>query len=470
MALEKLKRQLTDAEAALEARKKPPEDTGPRIVGEGLFIDEWVEMDNKKLLDLIKGFSEQSRKVEELRQKVSLIKSKMCCAYDLYRFHEDCCKSDDVLLRTSVALFEDSVNSKLCSHMEPSMENGKFLKLVEDIVGFSSSDLDVSIIPNVKDEKILVNKVDENSLNVSCGKKYCIGDDNVQFEDSGKNKEVSFEKESSMLDEWNCFETNDGDYMEGGLFKSKVLVSTKDKESISNKTRFARGYGCSDPYVKEEKELVAIHGGSGFDLNLYDITQFELSALVVNMVVDLLCDYEAKLRGHSMKFWFIPTSISRPYLEEGAIKDPTNLRRWVGDISVCEKIFMPLLAMRHWLLAIVSIIDESVYVYDDLRVVTPALGLEIISDFLVILDLAFPNAFSIHLGRSFKFEKFIIMQKPFHKKQCVDYDCGIYVIQLMRAAYTNGQICVHGHQTMERVVVSLAIILSSLNKMRLALK
>ncbi|KAF4404758.1 hypothetical protein G4B88_006144 [Cannabis sativa] len=410
---------------------------GGKSVGNEI-LKEAVEMDNKKLLDLIKGFSEQSRKVEELRQKVSLIKSKICCAYDLYRFHEDCCKSDDVLLRTSVALFEDSVNSKLCSHMEPSMEKSKFLKLVEDIVGFSSSDLDVSIIPN--------------------------------FEDSGKNKEVSFEKESSMLDEWNCFETNDGDYMEGGLFKSKVLVSTKDKESISNKTRFARGYGCSDPYVKEEKELVAIHGGFRFDLNLYDITQFELSALVVNMVVDLLCDYEAKLRGHSMKFWFIPTSISRPYLEEGAIKDPTNLRRWVGDISVCEKMFMPLLAMRHWLLTIVSIVDESVYVYDDLRVVTPALGLEIISDFLVILDLAFPNAFSIHLGRSFKFEKFIIMQKSFHKKQCVDYDCGIYVKQLMRAAYTNGQICVHGHQTMERVVVSLAIILSSLNKMRLALK
>ncbi|KAL5976251.1 Vesicle-associated protein 4-2 [Asimina triloba] len=40
-ALEKLKRQLAEAEAALEARKKPPEDTGPRIVGEGLVIDEW---------------------------------------------------------------------------------------------------------------------------------------------------------------------------------------------------------------------------------------------------------------------------------------------------------------------------------------------------------------------------------------------------------------------------------------------
>ncbi|KAM7525153.1 hypothetical protein LguiA_015055 [Lonicera macranthoides] len=42
-ALEKLKRQLAEAEAALEARKKPLEDTGPKIIGEGLVIDEWKE-------------------------------------------------------------------------------------------------------------------------------------------------------------------------------------------------------------------------------------------------------------------------------------------------------------------------------------------------------------------------------------------------------------------------------------------
>ncbi|PKU78430.1 Vesicle-associated protein 4-1 [Dendrobium catenatum] len=41
--LEKLKRQLAEAEAALEARKKPAGDSGPRIVGEGLVIDEWKE-------------------------------------------------------------------------------------------------------------------------------------------------------------------------------------------------------------------------------------------------------------------------------------------------------------------------------------------------------------------------------------------------------------------------------------------
>jgi hypothetical protein len=41
-AMEKLKLQLAEAEAALEARKKPPPDTGPRVVGEGLVIDEWV--------------------------------------------------------------------------------------------------------------------------------------------------------------------------------------------------------------------------------------------------------------------------------------------------------------------------------------------------------------------------------------------------------------------------------------------
>ncbi|KAI4322617.1 hypothetical protein L6164_022294 [Bauhinia variegata] len=42
-AMDKLKRQLAEAEAALEARKKPIEETGPRIVGEGLVIDEWKE-------------------------------------------------------------------------------------------------------------------------------------------------------------------------------------------------------------------------------------------------------------------------------------------------------------------------------------------------------------------------------------------------------------------------------------------
>jgi hypothetical protein len=40
--LEKLNTQLAEAEAALEARKKPPEENGPKIVGEGLVIDEWV--------------------------------------------------------------------------------------------------------------------------------------------------------------------------------------------------------------------------------------------------------------------------------------------------------------------------------------------------------------------------------------------------------------------------------------------
>ncbi|KAK6124458.1 hypothetical protein DH2020_041807 [Rehmannia glutinosa] len=49
-ALEKLKRQLAEAEAELEARKKPSEDTGPKFIGEGLVIDEWFlteeEMDH----------------------------------------------------------------------------------------------------------------------------------------------------------------------------------------------------------------------------------------------------------------------------------------------------------------------------------------------------------------------------------------------------------------------------------------
>lgn len=42
-AMEKLKQQLAEAEAAIVARKKPPEETGPPVVGEGLVIDEWKE-------------------------------------------------------------------------------------------------------------------------------------------------------------------------------------------------------------------------------------------------------------------------------------------------------------------------------------------------------------------------------------------------------------------------------------------
>lgn len=49
-ALEKLKRQLAEAEAALEVRKKPPAaDTEPKVVGEGLVIDEWKERREKYL-------------------------------------------------------------------------------------------------------------------------------------------------------------------------------------------------------------------------------------------------------------------------------------------------------------------------------------------------------------------------------------------------------------------------------------
>ncbi|XP_028061811.1 vesicle-associated protein 4-1-like [Camellia sinensis] len=48
-ALEKLKRQLAEAEAAQEEHKKPLADTGPRVVGEGLVIDEWKERREKYL-------------------------------------------------------------------------------------------------------------------------------------------------------------------------------------------------------------------------------------------------------------------------------------------------------------------------------------------------------------------------------------------------------------------------------------
>jgi hypothetical protein len=49
--LEKLRKQLAEAEAALEERKKPPEDSAPRLVGEGLVIDEWIKRREKYLAE-----------------------------------------------------------------------------------------------------------------------------------------------------------------------------------------------------------------------------------------------------------------------------------------------------------------------------------------------------------------------------------------------------------------------------------
>jgi hypothetical protein len=48
-ALEKLKCQLAEAEVAVETHKKTPVDTGPRVAGEGLVIDEWKERREKYL-------------------------------------------------------------------------------------------------------------------------------------------------------------------------------------------------------------------------------------------------------------------------------------------------------------------------------------------------------------------------------------------------------------------------------------
>lgn len=42
-ALEKLRLQLAEANAAVEARKRAPEDEDPEILREGLVIDEWKE-------------------------------------------------------------------------------------------------------------------------------------------------------------------------------------------------------------------------------------------------------------------------------------------------------------------------------------------------------------------------------------------------------------------------------------------
>ncbi|CAN1239264.1 Vesicle-associated protein 4-1 [Linum grandiflorum] len=67
-ALEKLNRQLAEAEADLEARKKPPVETGPKVIGEGLVIDEWV-------MDRIHIHIKERREKYLARQQVGAVDS-----------------------------------------------------------------------------------------------------------------------------------------------------------------------------------------------------------------------------------------------------------------------------------------------------------------------------------------------------------------------------------------------------------
>ncbi|XP_047973317.1 vesicle-associated protein 4-1-like [Salvia hispanica] len=48
-ALEKLERQLAEADAAIETRKKPRANAGPKMIGEGHVIEEWRERREKYL-------------------------------------------------------------------------------------------------------------------------------------------------------------------------------------------------------------------------------------------------------------------------------------------------------------------------------------------------------------------------------------------------------------------------------------
>ncbi|KAG6385505.1 hypothetical protein SASPL_154341 [Salvia splendens] len=48
-ALEKLERQLAEADAAIETRKKPRANAGPKMIAEGLVLDEWRERREKYL-------------------------------------------------------------------------------------------------------------------------------------------------------------------------------------------------------------------------------------------------------------------------------------------------------------------------------------------------------------------------------------------------------------------------------------
>ncbi|PON87127.1 hypothetical protein TorRG33x02_170760 [Trema orientale] len=98
--------------------------------------------------------------------------------------------------------------------------------------------------------------------------------------------------------------------------------------------------------------------------------------------------------------------------------------------------------------------EEVVYVYDNLKIVSVALGTAIL-DTLKALDMALEDEMKKkvkNMGRSF--DGFIVMETRSYHSQFLDNGRGIDVIKVMQAAYTNSDTGDHA-QSMTRVNVLL---------------
>ncbi|XP_062104903.1 uncharacterized protein LOC133816399 isoform X1 [Humulus lupulus] len=130
-----------------------------------------------------------------------------------------------------------------------------------------------------------------------------------------------------------------------------------------------------------------------------------------------------------MRCWWIPTLLSskgRRWLE------------WCGEMQDCEKAFAPILTKRHWFLAILKLAKKEVEVYNNFKIPSTSFGLAIMETMLQSMDEAFTEQVKKVRWTDFTFRGVSIEEPVTHKKECVEYDCGVYVMKMLLQEYVPG--------------------------------
>ncbi|PON32400.1 Ulp1 protease family, C-terminal catalytic domain containing protein [Trema orientale] len=186
---------------------------------------------------------------------------------------------------------------------------------------------------------------------------------------------------------------------------------------------------------------------------------------IINSIVDILTRNQHELTPHDLKFWWIPTTITRPI--HGvlyAVRDRMEWNPWIGLLSQCRKIYLPIMAQKHWFVAIVDLEERIVFVRDNMDIPPAKLGLPIIADILIALDTVLMDERHNWKGETWSFKDFPILQHHCIPDKRCQNDCGIYVIKAMQAAANGDILCNHGNPLEERDCVALQITMSRHNK------
>ncbi|KAF4394822.1 hypothetical protein F8388_015728 [Cannabis sativa] len=192
--------------------------------------------------------------------------------------------------------------------------------------------------------------------------------------------------------------------------------------------------------MRNELEDVIVDCGYSF-LQRHEFSKLapnmELEIEIITMVSSLLTEDERLKNEKECKIWYLPVRILNDLLPYPNLPLHESWRkmhyyeRFMGSLKHCNEIYIPLLILKHYLLARVMIKEKKVEVWDSLaHENSPILQSSKIVDILRNLDLGLENEFTSRPS-TFNFASFRIVRAANVPRQPNDYDCGIFVILFM---------------------------------------